>query len=94
MDNKLQQLRRNVEQIDSQIIALIGERQKLAPQFARVKRELKLPLHQQQRELDLIKRYMVLGKKSNIPATVIQKIFPILFHASLERQRQLLKKKD
>ena len=94
MDNKLQQLRRNVEQIDSQIIALIGERQKLAPQFARVKRELKLPLHQQQRELDLIKRYMVLGKKSNIPATVIQKIFPILFHASLERQRQLLTKKD
>jgi len=53
-----------------------------------------LPLHQQQRELDLIKRYMVLGKKSNISATVIQKIFPILFHASLERQRQLLKKKD
>ncbi len=50
METTLQQLRQKIEQIDHQIIALIGERQKLAPQFARVKKELKLPLHQQQRE--------------------------------------------
>ncbi len=94
MDNKLQKLRKKVEKIDYKIINLIGERQKLAPQFASVKRKMGLALHQQQRENELLKKYEELGKKSNISSNLIRKLFPLLFHDSLKRQRQHLKKKD
>lgn len=94
MDRTLQKLRKRIELIDGEIISLIAERQKLAPQFAAVKKKLGLPLHQQQREIELLKKYGVMAKRKKISFILIRKLFPLLFHDSLKKQREELKKKD
>ncbi len=92
MDRRLQELRKKIELIDEMIIDLIVERQKLAPQFVRVKKKLGLPLHQQQREKELLDRYEKIAKRKNISINLIKKIFPILFSDSLKKQSRYLEK--
>ncbi len=94
MDRTLQELRKRIELIDGKIIDLIAARQKLAPQFAAVKKKLGLPLHQQRRERELLNKYERIAAKKNISTKLIRKIFPFLFHASLREQRRPIKKKD
>ena len=92
MDKRLQQLRETVEQIDYKIISLLAERQKLAPQFAVVKKKLGLALHQQRRERELLKKYRLVAVKKKVAVSLIEKIFSLLFKASLREQRRVFEK--
>jgi chorismate mutase len=90
----LQQLRKKIERIDTKIIFLVAERQKLAPQFCLVKAKMNLSLHQKGREKELLRKYCEIAQGKKISNGLIEKIFPILFQASLKEQRRCLKKKD
>jgi len=92
--NSLKVLRKKVESIDQQILLLISQRQKLAPQFAKLKQQLHLPLHQPKREQELLKKYQNQAKKLNLSLKTIKQIFQLLMQSSLNQQHHFTKSKS
>lgn len=90
---KLQSLRRKIEKIDLRLLDLIVARLRLAPQFARVKYNQRLPLRQIGRERELLERYKLRAKRKQMDEKMVERIFKILMHASLKEQEKFLKKK-
>ncbi len=84
----LDTVRQEISRVDSEIIRLIAERQKLAGRIARIKIAEGIPIHDRERVDGVMNAVFEQAVESRIDPVSVQKIFGILIAMSEERQRE------
>lgn len=74
-DDELTTLRRAIEEIDRQIITLIGERLSLAQRTGDIKREAGRPILDAAREAEVIRRAVNAARELGVPQEATREIF-------------------
>jgi chorismate mutase len=87
-DMSLDTVRAEISKVDTEIIRLIAQRQKLAGKIAQIKVANSLPIHDRDRAADVLESVFVQAVESRIDPVSVQKIFEILIAMSEERQRE------
>ncbi|WP_018465088.1 bifunctional 3-deoxy-7-phosphoheptulonate synthase/chorismate mutase [Calidithermus timidus] len=90
MDQRIQDLREEVDRINRQLLALLSERGKLVAEIGRVQTELGIPHYDPKREEEML-AYLSAENPGPFPSETIRRLFKEIFRASLdleERQDQ------
>jgi chorismate mutase len=87
-DMTLDKVREEISEVDSRIIRLIAQRQKLAGKIAQIKVAHSLPIHDRNRSADVLESAFEQAVECRIDPVSVQKIFEILIAMSEERQRE------
>jgi chorismate mutase len=86
-DMSLDTVRAEISWVDTRIIRLIAERQKLAEKIARIKISEGMAIHDQDRTEKVLESVFDQAVESRIDPVSVQKIFEILIAMSEDRQR-------
>ncbi|HOD85169.1 MAG TPA: chorismate mutase [Methanoculleus sp.] len=84
----LDAVRNEIREIDEKIIDLIAERQNLAAEVARIKREMGLPLRDEAQRRVVLDRVFAYAAESRIDPLAVRRVFETLVEMSEERQRE------
>jgi chorismate mutase len=84
----LEKLRSEIDRVDSDIIRLIAQRQKISGAIAQFKISNNLPIHDEKRTDDVLKGVFDKAVESRIDPVATQKIFEMLIAMSEERQHE------
>ncbi len=87
----LNEIRSEIDRIDSEIIKLIEKRLALMPAVAEYKSKNSLPIRQPQRETAIIENRMATAEKLDINPDVVRKIFTLLMDESSDIQERCIK---
>ncbi|GAA4822786.1 T-protein [Marinicella pacifica] len=85
-NQKLSQLRQQLDDIDEQIIALIAERQFNVEQIGNVKLDTKSPTRDYGREKQVINHIREVAEQKKLNPNIAQKIFELIIETSLSKQ--------
>lgn len=88
--NPLLTLREQISAVDSQLLALLSERRRLAEQVARTKQTQHHPIRDRARERDLLQRLIEQGKPLQLDAHFITRLFQLIIEESVLTQQALL----
>jgi chorismate mutase len=86
-DMSLDTVRAEISRVDTEIIRLIAQRQKLAEKIARIKITKGMPIHDQDRTANVLESVFNQAVESRIDPVAVQKIFEMLIAMSEDRQR-------
>jgi chorismate mutase len=86
----LESIREKIDEIDARIIKLIGERQRLAGEMARLKFREGMPIRDAEQRERVLERAFDRAVESRIDPVSIQMIFEILVRMSEERQQECM----
>jgi chorismate mutase len=86
-DMSLDTVRAEISRVDTEIIRLIAQRQKLAEKIARIKITKGIPIHDQDRTEKVLESVFEQAVESRIDPVAVQKIFEMLIAMSEDRQR-------
>lgn len=90
MDNKkLDELRRNLDKIDCEIISLIAQRQANVEAIGLVKKDINKPTRDFKREKEVMDGVRKKAKSEGLDETVAQGIFELIIETSLSKQENL-----
>ena len=84
----LEKLRSEIDRVDSDIIRLIAQRQKISGAIAQFKISNSLPIHDEKRTTDVLRGVFDKAVESRIDPVATQKIFEMLIAMSEERQHE------
>ena len=84
----LDDIRRRLSQIDAELLALVGERQRLSHDVARVKRATGRPTRDFARERDVIMNARTAAERHGVSPQVAEQILRLLIRSSLTTQEQ------
>ena len=84
----LEEIRQEISRLDTEIINLIAQRQKLAAKIARIKIAGGLPIHDGERASGVLDSVYNQAAEHRIDPVSVRKIFEILIVMSEERQRE------
>jgi chorismate mutase len=87
-DMSLDMVRVEISKVDTEIIRLIAQRQKLAGKVARIKIAKGMPIHDQHRTETVLKSVFEQAVELRIDPVAVQKIFEMLIAMSEDRQRE------
>jgi len=68
------QVRKDIDQVDSELVELIARRQQLTGKVGTLKAELKLPLYVPSRESELIKNKRLLAEQKNVSPDLVEDV--------------------
>jgi len=83
----LDTVRAEISGVDTEIIRLIAQRQKLAEKIARIKVTEGMPIHDQDRTEKVLESVFNQAVEARIDPVSVQKIFEMLITMSEDRQR-------
>ena len=90
MKERLNEIRKKIDEIDSKILELIAQRNSLAKDVAEVKNQLGIPINDPDREKYIYDRIRKLCKEHNVDENIGIKIFQILIEHNKALQKQYL----
>jgi chorismate mutase len=85
-NDSLDLLRTEIDQVDDQIIELLGERFKLSSEVGKLKLELKLDTYQVKRETAILERLLKKGAALGLDRLLLQALFLQIFAVSRRNQ--------
>jgi chorismate mutase len=83
----MDEIRKKINEIDIQIISLMGKRMKLAKKIGKLKKKAGLPIWDKKREDKLRKIYSAKGKKDGLTGGFINQLFDVIFKESQRIQK-------
>ncbi|MCL2318421.1 MAG: chorismate mutase, partial [Methanomassiliicoccaceae archaeon] len=89
----LEQLRKEIEKIDSDLVALMIRRNEVAKEIGQIKSRTGADLRNIEVEKKVIERYRMLSSNTLLPQDVAESVCRLLIDSSVELQSSLLKKK-
>lgn len=85
--NTLERLRKEIDEIDGEILKLLGRRLNVAREIGAFKVKNGLPVRDPEREQDILMQKTRLGKRHGVGAMLIKKVWRLLFSASYEVEK-------
>ena len=90
----VEELRKRIDEIDEQIIRLLGERTRLALKIAREKRNRGLPLRSAERELEVLARVVQAGNYSPLSTDTILRVYRTILDETFKLQEKEAQRSD
>ena len=87
--NPLQKPREEIDRIDAQIVALLGERWKLVEEVTRIKKEYNLPPLQPERFAELLEDVKGLAREHGVPEAMIEEMWHSIHKYSRRSQGEV-----
>ena len=87
--NKLEIVRKEIEQVDEKIISLIKERVGLSEKVLECKKEMNIPIKDVSREKEIIERVTNYAMEYNLDIGAVKNIFKLLIEMNIEHQKEL-----
>lgn len=84
----VEELRKRIDEIDEQIIRLLGDRTRLALQISQEKRKQGLPLRSPERELEVLARVVQAGNYSPLSTEAILRIYRTVLEETFKLQEE------
>jgi chorismate mutase len=88
--NGLEPFRRRLDELDEQIVRLLGERFATCREIAQYKRENEIPMMQPTRVVEVRERYLSRGAESDIPSEFTAALFDLLIAATCKMEDELI----
>ena len=88
MTEELIKIRNHIDGIDDQILTLLEKRVKLAKRIALVKRKRGIPIRDEQREKELLKRVASQAESLGLNPELTRRIFREIIELALDVQRR------
>lgn len=90
----MQELRKEIDAINEELIALLGKRLDVAKKIARVKKAEALPVLDTQREQNQLGKIRELAKRHNLSPAIVEEMFDLFidytrFEMALEMEKNL-----
>ena len=86
MSPQLQSLRNRLDELDQRVVQALAERQRLVAEVAAVKSDPSLPLHDVQRERDLLGRISALAEAEGLDGYFVQSVYRRILEHSVRFQ--------
>ena len=91
MEEKIEVLRKKIDEVDLEILNLLGKRMLFAGKIAAEKKKKRLPILQKNREKEAISERVKIGKKLRLKPIFTKKLFLLLFRESKRIQHGKVK---
>ena len=88
MQNKLKNIRKEIDKTDDEIISLLSKRNDLIKEIAKIKKELNKPVLDEKREKEIIERLKTTAKEKGLDESLIDSIFKIIMKNSRNQQEK------
>ena len=87
--NELQELRDKIDTIDTQLLLMLAQRQRLVKEIAAVKQKQNLSIHDEQRERHLVQQWLEFGEKLGFSRDFIEQMVQLLLQYSRQWQQDV-----
>ncbi len=88
----MKELRKKINQVDSEILKLLAKRRDLSKKIVELKNQTSL--RDENREKEMLKQLVELGKKEDLNQELVLKIFKEIIDDSVKLQSEILNKKS
>ena len=82
----MEKVRKQIQDIDAKIIALIGKRMNLSQKLGAIKKEKKLPIRNKQREKLLFDKWQEIAVTCDVSPTLVKKLWKLILTESIKKQ--------
>ena len=89
--NELENLRIKIDNADSQILDIIGNRMKVSEEIGKIKKKQNVAILQSARWNDILEKMISDGKEKGLSEDFILKIFKAIHQESINHQEKILK---
>ena len=89
--NELENLRIKIDNADSQILDIIGNRMKVSEEIGKIKKNQNVAILQSARWNDILEKMISDGKEKGLSEDFILKIFKAIHQESINHQEKILK---
>jgi chorismate mutase len=86
----LEPFRRRLDELDEQIVGLLGERFSTCREIAMYKRDNEIPMMQPGRVVEVRERYLSRGADANLPSDFAEALFDLLIVATCKMEDELI----
>jgi chorismate mutase-like protein len=86
----LEPFRRHLDELDEQIVGLLGERFSTCREIALYKRDNDIPMMQPERVVQVRLRYLTRGTEAGLPADFAEALFDLLIAATCRMEDELI----
>ena len=86
----LEPFRRRLDELDEEIVRLLGERFQVCREVAAYKREHDVPMMQPERVREVRERYLSRGRQRELPADFTAELFELLIAATCKMEDELI----
>ncbi len=90
----MEEYRKKINKIDSEIIKLLAKRRDLSREIIRLKNENKSSIRDKTRENELLAHLTDLGEKEGLDSNFVKKVFHEIIDDSVKLQNKILKQKS
>lgn len=92
-DKEIIPLRTNIDQIDSQILSLLAQRQNQVEQVVQLKKKRHMPVYHPAREEDLISKLRAQAQKANLDPDFMEDLYRVILRQSRVKQTDQMEHK-
>ena len=87
---ELEEIRKEIDKIDNEILSLLAKRKALAKEIALIKKSKNMPVLDEKREAELIKRLKKKSKELGLNEDLVVSLYNYILENSKKEQEELL----
>ncbi len=91
-EDKIKQLRRHIDRIDTVIITALAERMSLIPDVAEYKIKNNVPIFDEKREVEIMDKLKKIAAQHGLDGSFVEEIFLSCFNESKRIQNDIINK--
>lgn len=89
-EDKIKQIRRHIDRIDTVIITALAERMSLMPEVAAYKKKHNIPIFDEEREIEIMKNLKNIAKQHGLDEGFVEEVFLSLFNEAKRIQNEII----
>jgi len=89
-EDKIKNIRRHIDRIDTVIITALAERMSLMPEVAEYKKNHDIPIFDEKREVEIMKNLKKISKGHGLDEGFVEEIFLSCFNESKRIQNEII----
>ncbi len=82
----MDKVRKQIQNIDAKMIALIGKRMNLSKKLGEIKKEKNLPIRNKEREKLLFEEWQEIAVICNVSPSLVKKLWKLILSESIKKQ--------
>jgi len=91
-EDKIKQIRRHIDRIDTVIITALAERMSLMPDIAEYKKKNDIPIFDEKREIEIMNKLKKIAAQHGLEEGFVEEVFLSCFNESKRIQNEIISK--
>lgn len=89
-EDKIKQIRRHIDRVDTVIITALAERMSLMPDMAVYKKKHNIPIFDEEREIEIMNKLKKIAKEQGLDESFVEEIFLSVFNEAKRIQNDII----